>query len=140
MNGNISTELLQAMMAATDEQRTAALRVLRGEQIEPTPTVEPYLTLKQVATKLNLHPSTLWRWGVPKHDLGGRPRFLLSEIRAYLDTDEFKRRAADLRLDRKDKRKDQLLALAAEGNEEAAADLFKEFGIEVKPGEKGGAS
>lgn len=140
MTGNISTELLQAMMAATDEQRTAALRVLRGEQTEPIPTVEPYLTLKQVAAQLNLHPSTLWRWDVPKHSLGGRPRFLLSEIQTYLQSDAFKRKAADLQIHRRDRRKEQLLALAAEGNEESAADLFKEFGIEVKPGEKGGAS
>ena len=137
---DLTNDILQALIRATDEQKQVALRALRGEQIEPTPTVEPYLTLKQVATKLNLHPSTLWRWEVPKHSLGGRPRFLLSEIQPYLQSDAFKKRAADLQTHRRDKRKEQLLALAAEGNAEAAADLFKEFGIEVTPGEKGGAS
>lgn len=137
---DLTSEVLQALLHATDEQKQSALRALRGEQTEIEPTVEPYLTLKQVAAKLNLHPSTLWRWDVPKHSLGGRPRFLLSEIGAYLESDEFKRKAARFRTDRKDKRKEQLLALTAEGNDEAAADLFKEFGIEVKPGEKGGAS
>lgn len=136
----LTEELIQAALAAPDERKRQALDLLRGVRFELELAIEPYLTLKQVATKLNLHPSTLWRWGVPKHDLGGRPRFLLSEVRAYLDTDDFKRRAVDLRADRKDRRKEQLLALTADGNDEAAADLFKEFGIDVKPGKKGGAS
>lgn len=140
MAGPISTELLQALMSATDEQREAALKLLQGQLVSPEPTIEPYLTLKAAARKLNLHPSTLWRWGVPKHDLGGRPRFLISEIQAYLQSDEFKRKATALQIHRRDRRKEQLLALAAEGNAEAAADLFKEFGIEAKPHEKGGAS
>lgn len=140
MTGNISTDLLQALMAATDEQRAAALKLLRGEGQDHNPLSEPFLTLKEVAAQLRLHPSTLWRWDVPRHDLAGRPRFLLSEVRAYLETDEFKRKAADLRAERKDKRKEQLLALAAEGNEEAAADLFKEFGVEVKPGGREGGA
>ncbi|MBN1270183.1 MAG: helix-turn-helix domain-containing protein [Kiritimatiellae bacterium] len=127
-------------MSATDEQREAALRLLQGQLVSPEPIIEPYLTLKAAARKLNLHPSTLWRWGVPKHDLGGRPRFLISEIQAYLQSDEFKRKATALQIHRRDRRKEQLLALAAEGNAEAAADLFKEFGIEAKPDEKGGAS
>jgi len=138
---DLTNEILQALIRATDEQKEQALRVLRGEPLNPTPEIAPYLQLTEVAEKLNLHPGTLCKWRVPKHDLAGRPRYLLAEVRAYLESPEFKLLAADLRAARHDnKRKEQLLALAAEGNAAAAADLFKEFNIEVKAGGKGGAS
>lgn len=142
MTGDLTSRLLTALATASEEQKQRALSALLGNPDDKLQQeqAEPYLTLKQVSVRLNFHPSTLWRWGVPKHDLGGRPRFLLSEVRAYLDTDEFKRRAVNLRVDRKDRRKEQLLALAAEGNKEAVADLYKEYGIDVKPGLNGGAS
>ena len=137
---DLTNDILQALIRASDEQKEHALRILRGEPSTPTPAVEPYLELKEVGEKLNIHPGTLCKWRVPKHDLAGRPRYIMSEVRAYLEGPEFKKLATDLRTARRDKRKEQLLDLAAEGNEEAAADLFKEFGIEVKPGEKGGES
>lgn len=105
MNGNISTELLQALVTASAEQQASALKILRGETADPLPDAEPYLTLKQVSAKLNFHPSTLWRWGVPKHSLGGRPRFLLSEVRAYVDSPEFQKKAKALKLNRQERRK-----------------------------------
>jgi hypothetical protein len=45
--------------------------------------------------------ATLWRWQIPGHDLCGRPRYKLSEVEAYLKSDEFKRRVAALRAIRK---------------------------------------
>ena len=114
MNTDITNQLLQALLTATDERKQAALRVLCGEQANAEPEPERYLTLKQVASKLNFHPSTLWRWRVPKRNLGGRPRFLLSEVRAYVDSPEFQKKAKQLRLEREDQRK-ALAAQAAGG-------------------------
>ena len=43
-----------------------------------------------------------WRWGVPGHELGGRRRFRLSEVVAYLESDAFKRRAVELKEERRE--------------------------------------
>ncbi len=79
-------DIVHATMAAPEERRKAALRVLRGEawiaEIEPaTPRPpEPLLTLQELSEKLGLSPCTLWRWQIPGHDMGGRRRFRLSEV------------------------------------------------------------
>jgi len=60
-------DLLAAMLAATDEQREAALRVLKGEAppVRPAPAVPPegplLLTVSQAARRLNLSRTTLYR-------------------------------------------------------------------------------
>jgi predicted DNA-binding transcriptional regulator AlpA len=102
---DLTADLLAAVVAATPERKAAALRVLRGE----TPTLdpetlrrcsgqaEPFLTLKECAKRLGVSGCSLWRWQVPKHDLGGRPKFRISEIETYLQSDTFRRRAAELR-------------------------------------------
>lgn len=107
---DITNELLKALLAATDEQKRMALRVLRGET-PPEPrepkkpdVTEPFLTLKAVAKTLNVSACSLWRWGVPGHALGGRPRWRMSEVLAYLDSDAFKRKAAELREEDKARR------------------------------------
>lgn len=99
-------QLMQAALVAPAEAREEALRVLRGQtrttDSEPTqPAPEPYLTLKVVAKRLGLNPSTLWRWQVPGHDLGGRRRFRLHEVVAYLESDLFKSRVSALRATRR---------------------------------------
>jgi len=101
----MKTELEQivgAFMAADDQRKANALLVLRGEARGGGPgggtgTVETFLTLRGVGKALGVSPCTLWRWGVPGHELAGRRRFKLSEVQAYLATEAFHQRAADLR-------------------------------------------
>jgi excisionase family DNA binding protein len=99
-------ELMHAALVAAPNRRDDALAVLRGQlaAIDPAKTVpprEPYLTLREVGQRLGISSATLWRWRVPGHSLGGRRRFRLSEVEAYLKTEAFQRRAAALRADRK---------------------------------------
>ncbi len=93
-------EILQAAMAAGPEKREAALRLLQGNLPKP----EPYLTLREIGRRLGFGTTTLRRWRVPGHDLGGRQRYRLSEVEAYLQTETFHRRQAALRAERRDER------------------------------------
>ena len=103
MNSDATSELLQAILAATPAQKKAALRVLRGAEEEPkAPEIERYLTLREVARKLGVSACSLWRWGVPGHELGGRRKFRLSEVTDYLESDAFKARADTLRAERRE--------------------------------------
>lgn len=99
----VSNELLQAVLTASEDQQRAALKVLRGEAAvsAESPAKERFMTLKEIGQTLGFHSSTLWRWNVPGHDLGGRRRFLLSEVRAYLKTPEFQQRVNELKQQRK---------------------------------------
>ncbi len=99
-------ELLMALATADSTKQEAALRVLRGEAVlavdqKAVPTVEPYLRFKQVAEALSISVCSLWRWQVPGHELGGRRRFKMSEVLAYLESDEFKTRAEELKQERR---------------------------------------
>jgi len=102
-------ELVQAAMAAPLEQREHALMVLQGhaQAVAPDAAVapyEPYLTLREAAKRLGMSSATFWRWKVPGHQFGGRNRYKLTEIEAYLMSKEFKRRCATLRAIRNDQR------------------------------------
>ena len=93
-------QIIQAAVAAPPERQQEALRVLRGEP-EPAPEPqEPLLSLSEVARHLDVNRATLWRWRLPGHDLGGRLRYRLSEVQAYLGSRAFKRRKAALRAER----------------------------------------
>ncbi len=92
-------DLLQAMLAAGDDEKRVALSVLRGEEAASQP-VEPYLTLREVGRQLNISACSLWRWNVPGHELGGRRRFRISEVQAYLESPAFRKRAEQLRRER----------------------------------------
>ena len=96
---DLTNELLHALLGATDEQKHAALRGLRGQNpAEPHVAMpEPYLTLREVGRQLGVSPCSLWRWGVPGHKLGGRRRFRMSEVEAYLESDEFKQKVKELK-------------------------------------------
>lgn len=109
---DLTADLLAAMVAATPERKALALKALRGE----APTVdadtlrrfsgqaEPYLTLREVGRRLGVSACSLWRWGVPGHELGGRRRFRMSEVEVYLASEEFKKKAENLKEDRADAR------------------------------------
>jgi len=98
---DLTGDLLAAVVAASPDRKELALRVLRGEAvIESVPgrlETEPFLTLKECARRLGVSACSLWKWKVPGHELGGRPKFRMSEIETYLASDEFKKRAAELR-------------------------------------------
>ena len=100
-------ELMQAALGAPEARRAEALRVLRGQAGLADPAdgrvvTEPFITLKEVARLVGCSSCSLWRWGVPGHELGGRRRFRLSEVVAYLESDDFKRRAAELKEERRE--------------------------------------
>jgi predicted DNA-binding transcriptional regulator AlpA len=99
---DLTGDVLAAVVAATVEQKQAALRVLRGE---PESTVqktevrmpETFVTLKDCAQRLGVSACSLWRWGVPGYELGGRRKFRMTEVEAYLHSEAFRKRAAELR-------------------------------------------
>ena len=97
---SLTNALLQALLTATDEQKAAALQLLQGKAHHEPDAPEPYLTLREVGRRLGISPCSLWRWRVPGHELGGRRRFRLSEVETYLQSDEFRRRAAELKRER----------------------------------------
>ena len=99
-------EFLQIMLAASEARKEAALRVLRGHAIaidpaaEPRP-YEPLLTRQEAARRLGVSAQTLRRWRVPAHATETRHRYRISDIEAYLHTEEFRRRQAALRAERR---------------------------------------
>lgn len=76
-------KLLHAVADATEEQLDIALQILEG-RLCPADYVEPYVTLKEAAEKLGIHSTTLYRWKVPCYRINGRPRYLISEINAFI--------------------------------------------------------
>jgi predicted DNA-binding transcriptional regulator AlpA len=96
--------LIQGDDTITAEQAARALDILTGKQATPQrQEPERYMTLRAVAEVLGVSACSLWRWSVPGHDLGGRRKFRISEVQAYLDSDEMKKRAEELR--RQDRRR-----------------------------------
>lgn len=101
-------EIMTAAMVAPTDLKAQALRVLRGQArvAEPASTShasEPLLTLRELAVSIKLSPCTLWRWKVPGHEFGGRRRYRLAEVTAYLQSQEFQRRQMALRAERRGK-------------------------------------
>ena len=91
-------DLVQAAMLAPPERREAALRLLQGNLPKP----EPFLTLINLGRRLGFSTRTLSRWQIPSHDLGTSKRYRLSEVEAYLKSEDFLRRQAALRAERRD--------------------------------------
>jgi hypothetical protein len=90
-------DLLQAAIGAPTERREAALRILRGE----LPKSEPYLTLRELSQRLGFCTTTLRRWRVPGHAISGARRYRVAEVEAYFTTEEFRRRKAAVRAERR---------------------------------------
>ncbi|MDD2459812.1 MAG: helix-turn-helix domain-containing protein [Kiritimatiellia bacterium] len=105
----LTNDLLAAVLAATPDRKSAALRALRGEVDDGGPAKrvlpEPFVTQRELSRHLGLSVPTLWRYRVPKHGLGGRPRFRVSEVLAYLESPEFKVIAEELKAERRAARK-----------------------------------
>ena len=101
----ILVPLLESDETISRDQRDRAVVVLSGDadpEPEPPKPVEPYLTLREIGRRLGISPCSLWRWGVPGHDLGGRRRFRISEVQAYLESPAFRKRAAELKRQRQE--------------------------------------
>ncbi len=100
---HILMPLLQSDETIGPAQIQTVIGILEGEEIQSAHAAdpEPYLTLKGVAKRLNISSCSLWRWNVPGHDLGGRRKFRLSEVEAYLHSDEMRRRAEELKQKRR---------------------------------------
>jgi predicted DNA-binding transcriptional regulator AlpA len=99
-------ELLKTAITAPAVLQRAALGVLQGHLVATEPgaqptVIEPLLSQRALAQRTGLSVATLWRYDVPGHDVGGHTRYRLSEVLAYLESDEFRRRAASLRAERK---------------------------------------
>jgi hypothetical protein len=105
---DLTNELLQALLMASVDQKQMAICALRGENCENQETVatEPYLTLREIGRRLNISPCSLWRWQVPGHELGGRRRFRMSEVLAYLESSAFRELADELKRQRRSKAAD----------------------------------
>jgi hypothetical protein len=89
-------DLVHAAMTASPDRQEEALRLLRGQLPKP----EPYLSLRELARRIGYSVTTLRRWLVPGHRLGGHQRYRLTEVETYLKTEEFQRRLAALRAER----------------------------------------
>jgi hypothetical protein len=99
---SLTEELITATLTAPDDLKEKALKVLRSVPSSSIPgDPEPYMTLAQISKRIGVSTCSLWRWKVPGHELGGRRRFRLSEVLAYLESDELKARAEDLKTERK---------------------------------------
>ena len=80
-------ELFDEYRKAPEANREAALRALRTKEIVPAPAnhaEERWYTLKQTSEILGFHSVSLWRWKIPGHQIGGRRRYRLSEVQAFL--------------------------------------------------------
>ena len=90
-------DILSAAMAAPPDRREEALRVLRGQLARSG----PYLTLRGLARATGFGVSSLRRWQVPGHIVGGARRYRVSEVEEYFRSTEFRRRVSALRAERR---------------------------------------
>ena len=98
--------LIPVFLDADPGRRQAALDVLNGSDAheahhdaEPT-SGEAYLTQQGLAKTLHVHETTVRRWAIPCHRLGRVPRYLMSEVREYLGSSDFKARLTELKKER----------------------------------------
>lgn len=106
---DVTSDLLAAVLAATPDRKAMALRVLRGEDgggngEKKNALPEKFVTQRELVKMLGVSAISLWRWKVPGHELGGRRRFRVSEVLAYLESAKFKAIAEELKAVRREKR------------------------------------
>jgi len=143
-----TAELLQAILAASEEKKDHALRILRGEvaALPAKPVVGPLLMGMGAAARfVGCSRSTLWRvlqaGTIQKVELfPGSFRVRREDLIKLAEggfgfSGKVSRRGRPRKDARaSDPRFQQLKALADEGNEEAAGDLFKEFEYDHEAG------
>lgn len=103
-------ELIAVIVSLADDDR-------RLEKIEnmllgrPEEEREPLLTLAEIGKAVRLGYSQLFRLGVPDYaadrTFGGRPRYRLSAVKAYLEGPECQARRQTIRHEREQKDKRQ---------------------------------
>lgn len=98
--------VMLAGLPDNDPRLDAVRRALLGDR---TPTREPLMTLGEIGKAVRLGYSQLFRLGVPEHaadrTFGGRPRYRLSEVEAYLRSDACQARRAAIRAEREKQEK-----------------------------------
>ncbi len=97
---------MDAYEKASEERRRAALEAadaaLFGTALAQK--AEPFLNAVQLAGKLGLNKTTVWRWAFPFHVWAGQKRYKLSECEAYLLSEAIIRRRQELRRERRRQR------------------------------------
>ena len=106
---DVTSDLLAAVLAATPSRTAMALRVLRGDDnvesgVKKCTLPERFVTQRELVKMLGISAISLWRWKIPGHELGGRRRFRVSEVLAYLESPQFKALAAELKEKRREMR------------------------------------
>ncbi len=106
---DVTSDLLAAVLAATPSRTAMALRVLRGDDnvesgVKKCTLPERFVTQRELVKMLGISSISLWRWKIPGHELGGRRRFRVSEVLAYLESAQFKALAAELKEKRREMR------------------------------------
>lgn len=106
---DVTSDLLAAVLAATPSRTAMALRVLRGDDnvesgVKKNTLPERFVTQRELVKMLGISAISLWRWKIPGHELGGRRRFRVSEVMAYLESPQFKALAAELKEKRREMR------------------------------------
>lgn len=89
-------DIVSAAMSAPPDRRERALQLLRGELAKS----EPYQSLRGLSRALGFGVTTLRRWRVPGHQIGGAKRYRVTEVQEYLASEEFQRRVAAIRAER----------------------------------------
>ncbi len=102
-------DIISAAMAAPPIRREGALRLLKGEM----PKSEPYTTLRGLSRVTGFGVTTLRRWRVPGHTIGGAKRYRVTEVQEYLASEAFKRRVAAIRAERRQQASSRKLRVVA---------------------------
>ena len=96
---------LAAFHAASEPRRAAGLRAAMAALMAEAeaPAATQLLSGRKLAEKLDLAPSTVWRWQFPSVDWLGRKRYDLQQCLVYLQSDAYKLRRQEMWADRRRK-------------------------------------